>query len=170
LAPSRKATTVASPASPLPSGQQSPGYLIPTPTPTAMPKTGKARDEGPNPFLAGENGAPGFLEVSYNEGVAYEVTVPGKFVEKEQRNRAGEVTGTRMAVTGDAERVVFFLRQAANLLDIGVRIVTVKGKGRDMITVKYLGQNRKAPRGSKKQREETAKSVVKNFNPPSIDE
>jgi hypothetical protein len=89
-----------------------------------MPKSKKARDEGPNPFLAGENGEPGWLELSYNSGVAYEVSVPGKFVEKERHNRQGEVIGMQTGLEGDAEKVVFFLRQAANLLDIGVRIVT----------------------------------------------
>jgi hypothetical protein len=145
LATPRRAKTVARTESPNPAPL---AFTLPAPTPTLMPRSAKARDEGPNPFLIGEGGKPGYLEQSYNEGTAYQVTVPGQFVEKEAHNRQGEATGTKVVVTGDAEKVIFFLRQAANLLDIGVRIVTEPAKAKGMVTVKYLGQTRKAARGT----------------------
>lgn len=109
------------------------------PKPTQAPvRTRQGKHSGPNPFLD-----QNWLADSYQNGRWDEVTVPGTVEQYEQRNRDGELTG-KMATryTGDALTVVTMLRQAADLLEIGVSIVAEQ-TSKTKVTVKYRGQARK---------------------------
>jgi len=122
------------------------------PVPSATPierRAGRAVQHGPNLFLNN-----GWLLDSYNNGRTDEIIVDGEWVE--DTIKKGEKKGQPvMRLTGDAAEVVRQLREAATELNIGVTIKDypvlnrnnkeVKGK----VLIKYLGINRKAPRGSR---------------------
>lgn len=113
----------------------------------------KGRDLGPNPFL--DPKMDGNLEQSYRlfkagktAEATFEVTVAGKMENYTQSRGAQKgQPGTRL--TGDADTVVRWLRDAAEQLGIGVSIRTVPAtdsKGKEVpgkFTVIYRGQNRK---------------------------
>jgi len=125
-----------------------------TPVPTEMPRQQRKHHTGANPFL--DNG---WLQHTYDTGEGAEVTVPGTFEEvpvldKETKEPTGE---TRTVLRGDAHEVVFLIRQASNMLNIGARIITEPAKTQNrvkMVRVMFVGQDRK----KRKSKDETEAS------------
>lgn len=129
-----------------------------TPTRTVMPADTRGRqavDRGPNPFLD-----EGWLRETYDSGEGAEITVAGALETYEGTIRATKETVTKRKLTGDAAEAVRMIREAADKLGLGVRVVTTVGgpgvkdnQGRavrkGMVLVQYLGQTRKAPRKTK---------------------
>lgn len=101
------------------------------------------RDLGPNPFLDKE--WPYNLQNSYDQGEAYSIEVAGERVEDviHKGPRKGEPT-TRL--TGDAADAVVLVREAANLLGIGVSVQDSPAGRKGFVKVSYQGQKRKQKR------------------------
>lgn len=109
-----------------------------TPVKTEAPDRRRGTTAGPNPFLDNN-----WLSESYKDKQWREVTVTGKqetYIIKRGKEQGKEAT----KLTGDAGTVVKLLRDAADMLGLGVSIEVIKGKKVGTFTVKYLGKVRKA--------------------------
>lgn len=128
------------------------------PVDTNMPRDTRGRaaaDRGPNPWLD-----RGWLQASYDSGMGKELVLPGKFEEYQGKVRETGETVAKTKLIGDASEAVTMIREAADKLGLGVRVVTTAGGPgvkdatgasvkRGFILIQYLGQKRKAPRKAK---------------------